>query len=123
MTNPQTGHKLSLFDLVILFLSIYVLSVLLLDVFIDFSAEESKLLGIIDDFICIVFIVDFFYRLYKAPSKRIFLQWGWIDLIASIPTFGVMRFGRAFRLLRILRILRTFRSIRHIVRHVYKSRP
>ncbi|MEP7196401.1 MAG: ion transporter [Saprospiraceae bacterium] len=122
MTTNQSNNKLSLMDLVILFLSIYVLVVLLIDVFVDFSPEMSKLLEIVDDFICIIFISDFVYRFIKAKSKLEFLKWGWIDLISSIPTFGVLRYGRAIRVIRILRILRTFRSVRNLVKHVYRSR-
>ncbi len=122
MTDKQSEHKITILDLIILFLSVYVLLVLLLDIFVRFSPEVSRLLEIIDDAICFVFLFDFAYRFFKAPSKLKFLKWGWIDLISSIPTFGYLRYGRMIRLFRILRILRAFRSVRHIVNHVYKSR-
>ena len=122
MTENQSEKKITLLDLLILILSVYVLLILLIDIFVKFSPEVSRLLEIIDNAICFVFIFDFVYRLVKAPSKLSFLKWGWIDLVSSIPTFGYLRYGRMIRLFRILRVLRAFRSVRHIVRHVYKSR-
>lgn len=50
------------------------------------------------------------------------MQWGWIDLISSIPTLDFMRAGRMLRLIRLLRILRAFRSTKHLVLHIFKRR-
>jgi voltage-gated potassium channel len=80
------------------------------------------MLVIIDDFICAVFLYDFCYRFYKAESKWKFMKWGWIDLISSIPTIGIVRVGRTVQLIRLLRILRAFRSIRHLVHHIFKRK-
>ena len=122
MTNNIKENKITILDLVILILSVYVLLALIIDTFVKFSPEISKLLQIIDDFICVIFILDFIIRFIKAPSKLNFLKWGWIDLISSIPTFGYLRYGRMIRVFRILRVLRAFRSVRHIIKHVYKNR-
>lgn len=121
--DKPTDHKiLSIFDLVIMILSIYVLLALLVDSFFSLSAEISRLLGFIDYFICIVFIIDFIRNLIIAPSMLGYLKWGWIDIISSIPTFGFLRFARLFRILRILRILRAFRSLKFIITHVFRTR-
>ena len=58
-------------------------------------------------------------RFRKAESKLAFMKWGWIDLIASIPTFDFMRAGRILRVIRIIRLIRAFRSTRHIIQHVF----
>ena len=50
------------------------------------------------------------------------MKWGWIDLIASIPTLDFMRAGRLLRLIRLIRIFRAFRSTKHIVQHVFKNK-
>lgn len=84
--------------------------------------EVTRLLNYIDNAICVIFLFEFVVRLRKAESKKAFLKWGWIDLIASIPTFPFMRAGRLFRLIRIIRILRAFRSARLIINHVFKNR-
>jgi voltage-gated potassium channel len=122
MKEPTESKPLSFFDVAILILSIYVLVALVIDSFFTLPPEISKLLGLIDNGICLVFIFDFIYNLVNAPSKLNYLKWGWLDLISSIPTFSYFRFGRFIRLVRILRVLRAFRSIRFIVKHLFKNR-
>lgn len=50
------------------------------------------------------------------------MRWGWIDLVASIPSLPFLRAGRALRLVRLLRILRAFRSTKYLIRHIFKSK-
>jgi voltage-gated potassium channel len=118
-TNTE---KIGFFNLLIVFLSVYVIIALLMDTFFKLPIEVSNLLSLIDDFICIIFIADFSIRLYYAKNKLKFLQWGWIDLLSSIPAFPFVRFGRVFRLVRLFRVLRGFRSIRVLVNHIYRNR-
>ena len=109
-------------SLIILILSLYVLISLVSTTFFNVSPEVQKILMQIDNFICIIFLIDFFYRFYKAPNKLNFLKWGWIDFISSIPFIDFLRVGRLLRLLRLLRILRAFKSVKHIAEHVYKDK-
>jgi voltage-gated potassium channel len=107
---------------VIVILSIYVLLALLIDSYFKLSPETSKLLFIIDNIICIIFLFDFFYRFYQAPSKKEFIKWGWIDFISSIPSFEFLRYGRLIRLFRLLRVMRAFRSVKYLTKHLFKNR-
>ena len=109
-------------DMTVVVLSIYVLAMLLVAAFVPLPREVQRLLLILDDAVCVVFLWDFFVRFRKAPNKWEFMKWGWIDFISSIPTAHFLHAGRAFRLLRLLRILRAFRSMRHLIRHLYHSR-
>lgn len=109
-------------SLIILILSLYVLISLVVTTFFSVTPEVHKILLQIDNFICIILLIDFFYRFYKAPSKLKFLKWGWVDFISSIPFIDFLRVGRLLRLLRLLRILRAFKSVKHIVEHVYKDK-
>jgi len=84
--------------------------------------DLHELLQIIDDRIFVIFLFDFFYRLYKAEIKRSFMKWGWIDLISSIPSLPFVRFGRLFRLIRLFRILRAFRSEKVLSQHIFRNR-
>jgi voltage-gated potassium channel len=120
--EPNTKEKLTPLNLIILILTIYVLLALLIDTFFNLPDELSKLLGIIDNIICILFIFDFFVRFFKANNKLDFLKWGWIDLISSIPTIAVLRYGRFVRLIRLVRLLRALRSTNKILTHVFKNR-
>lgn len=118
----EETHKLTFLDLVITVLSVYVLIALLVDSFFKLSDEVSRLLTMIDNGICIVFLYDFGYRFVKAKSKLKFMRWGWIDLISSIPTFSYLQYGRVFRLVRIIRIMRAFRSIRRLTQQIFQSK-
>jgi len=116
------NHKLTFLDLLVTILSIYVLFTLLIESIFTLPTQMSRLLSIIDDGICLVFLYDFVIRFIKAPSKLKFIKWGWIDLISSIPTCEYLRYGRLIRLLRLLRILRAFRSVRYLALHIFQTR-
>jgi voltage-gated potassium channel len=120
--DKKERNRLGFLNIFIVVLSIYVLVALIIDTFFKLNPELSRLLALIDDFICVVFLTDFGIRFYRAESKLEFMKWGWIDLLSSIPTLEYFRFGRALRLFRILRILRAFRSIRDFANHVFRHR-
>jgi voltage-gated potassium channel len=61
-------------------------------------------------------------RFYQAENKWEYMKWGWIDLIASIPTINFFRVGRSIRLIRLLRLLKTFRSANHLVNHIFRNK-
>jgi voltage-gated potassium channel len=122
MTTKTGTEKLGFLNLLILVLSIYVLVVLLVDTFFKLPTEVSRVLSMADNAICFVFLVDFGTRFSRATNKLKFMQWGWIDLVSSIPTLDFMRAGRMLRLIRLLRILRAFRSTKHLVQHIFRRR-
>ena len=123
--TEQTKNSENVFgglSLIILILSFYVLISLVATSFFSLTPEVHKILSQIDNFICIIFLIDFFYRFYQAPNKLKFLKWGWVDFISSIPFIDFLRVGRLLRLLRLLRILRAFKSVKHIAEHAYKDK-
>lgn len=122
MESSAEPKKLGVLDILVLILSIYVLGALIVDTFFIVPYEMSRVLGFLDNTICVFFILEFFLRLYQAENKWQYLKWGWIDLISSIPNIDFLRAGRTLRLIRIFRILRAFRSTKNIVTHIFKSR-
>ena len=125
MTAPNPAikaAKLSFLELLILLLSVYVLAALFAQTVFPLTPETDRLIDRIDFIICLVFVFEFCYRLYRAPSKLGFLQWGWIDLAASVPMFDFLRWGRLVRVVRILRILRAFRSTRRLISYLFRNR-
>jgi voltage-gated potassium channel len=115
-------NTLTSLNIIAIILSIYVLLIFIIQTIFNLPVEVIKVLDFIDNIICVFFLVDFFSRFYKAENKLLFLKWGWIDLISSIPTFDALRFGRLLRLIRLIRILRAFRSTKHIINHIYKKK-
>ena len=104
--RPRGARLIAYLDLLVILLSVYVLGALAVDTFFRLPPEVSELLQDIDLFICIFFLADFCIRFHYAPSKRRFMRWGWVDLIASIPAIEPLRIGRMLRLLRLIRLLR-----------------
>jgi voltage-gated potassium channel len=124
MTAPSQDEKnsVTIFQIFMVVLSIYVLIALFVDSMFELSPEMKGLINRIDFLVCIIFMGDFFYRLYQAPSKLKFLRWGWIDFISSIPMLDMFRGGNAFRIIRILRMLRAFRSVKILLKFLLRNR-
>lgn len=121
-TQDSGSDKLNYLNTIIIFLSIYILGALAVDTLYDLPEETSRLLDYIDHFICGIFILDFIIRFSQAKNKWQFMEWGWIDLLSSIPAVGYFRVGRIYRLIRLLRVLRAFRSVRAILKHVFRDK-
>lgn len=122
MSQPDKKENLNFLNLLVLVLSCYVLIALLADTLLKLPPQISILLHYIDNGICVVFLIDFSVRYRQAENKRHFMRWGWIDVLASIPTMDVMRAGRLLQLIRIIRLIRAFQSTRHIVQHIFRNK-
>jgi voltage-gated potassium channel len=77
---------------------------------------------VVDLLLSIVFLIDFLVRLRRAPARGdyFFRQFGWADLLASLP-FPQIKVLRIFRLIRVFRLLRRY-GARNIVRSLVKDR-
>jgi voltage-gated potassium channel len=107
-----TGYRL--FVLMISVVSLLVIGAMML---VPMDEQTYRLLGLIDVMACSIFFVDFLRQMIKAESKlKYFFTWGWLDLIASIPSVDAFRWGRAARIVRIAQVLRGIRSVRHLIR-------
>lgn len=111
--------ELTSWDLFLGGLSIYVLVALTLEMLLPLTQDIRNALNFIDTAICILFLGDFFWRLWRSENKLQFLKWGWIDFFSSIPSLDIFRWGRLFRLFRILRLIRSAK----ILYETYKKSP
>jgi len=114
--------KITVWQIVMLFLSVYVLIAVFVETIFPLAPETSDLLNWVDNLACMVFLGDFFFHLITAKSKRAYLKWGWIDLVSSIPDIQILRWGRFVRVIRILRILRGIRSTKLILQFLFANR-
>jgi len=99
--------KLSIYEKLILLLSIYVVGELYVSSIFHFSQTTTILLEKIDFGICIIFLSDFFYFLFKSNNKLKYFRSHWVDFISSIPFVGILRVGRFVRIVRIFRLVRS----------------
>jgi voltage-gated potassium channel len=122
MNEDFAKKELSLFNIIILVLSFYILISLIASTFFELSNEIEILLNYIDNFICIIFLIDFGIRFKNAHNKLIFMKWGWIDLVSSIPFLDLFRAGRILRLIRLIRIFRALKSVKLIIDHINRNK-
>ena len=121
-TQQEAAERLTPLQVVTLILSVYVLIALFVQSVFHLSPGADAFLDRIDFYVCLVFLTDFFVRLYRAPSKPAFLRWGWIDFVSSIPMLDIFRVGRVVRIIRIFRILRAFRSTKNLLNFLLRDR-
>lgn len=120
--QSEYQNTVSFWQIVILVLSIYVLFALTLEWLFPLPDQALILLRWIDAGICLVFIGDFFIRLFRVKNKLQFLKWGWIDLVSSIPFLPLARWGRLARIARILMVMRSVRSAKALLTMIFQSR-
>ena len=103
------GNPYNLFILVVTVFSLAVMVLLLLPL----DKESRDLLTFYDNAACVIFLIDFAYNISGSrPRSAYFIhQRGWLDLLGSIPSFGVFQFTALFRLARLSRLARIARLL------------
>ncbi len=109
-SEPQHGNAYNIFILVLTIFSLIIMGLLILPL----DSDTLELLRVYDNIICVVFLIDFALNLRQARSKSdyFFRRRGWLDLIGSIPSLGILRFTALFRLARLSRLARIMRLLR-----------
>lgn len=108
-------------NILVFFLSLYVIVALVVDTFFHLSPEMHALLVDIDYAVCVIFFIDFLHRFFSAKNKWQYMRWGWIDLISCIP-MNFFLAGRLFRIFQLIRVLRAIRSIELITHFFFKDK-
>lgn len=110
-TTLKHSNAYNIFILVLTVLSLVIMVVMLLPL----SDATISLLQVYDNLICVIFLIDFFLNLRgSSPKSAYFIhERGWLDLLGSIPSFGLafkysglLRLARLSRLARISRLMR-----------------
>ncbi|MGZ3628612.1 MAG: ion transporter [Ktedonobacteraceae bacterium] len=94
------------YELFIMALSVLSIFNLIVE-FLPIDPYVQNLVVIFDWAITPIFLGDFCYRLFSAPSKvgYFFKGGGWLDFIGSLP-FPALRLARLFRMWRVYRVMR-----------------
>ncbi len=109
--QPRLSNAYELFILLMTIYSLVIMAALLLPRVSDATAQ---VLNVYDNAICVIFLFDFGLRWKRATSKRGYFIGGrgWLDLLGSIPSFGVFHLTALFRLARLSRLARITRLMR-----------
>jgi voltage-gated potassium channel len=120
----KTKHSIwTGYQLFMLILCLYALGALAAQSLIHFEPEARRILDYADYAVCALFLVDFLVSLHQAENRwRYFFSWGWLDLLSSIPSLDVARWGRFARVVRVFRVLRGLRATRILSSVVLKRR-
>lgn len=99
----DTSYELFIFALSILSLVNWTLY------FVISDPQVIDVLVALDLLLSLIFLGDFFYRLFTAESKMNYFikQFGWLDLLGSLP-FPRAKIARISRVLRALRLMRRY---------------
>ncbi len=122
----RQGNAYQIFILVLTVLSLVIMVWLLMPV----SEQTRKLLNIYDNLICFIFLYDFTMHMIdarKSKTSYFIKERGWLDLLGSIPSFGITQYGGLLRLARLSRLARITRLMRgqnkkEIVDDIVKNR-
>src|SRR5574342_402954 len=107
----QPSNSYNIFILVLTVLSLAIMVVMLLPL----NDETIKLLTVYDNLICFVFLIDFYLNMRGAAKKSDYFikERGWLDLLGSIPSLGLLtNAGKYAGLLRLARLSRLARIAR-----------
>ena len=111
------------YDMVMLTLSLFALGALAARTVVRLQPETVGVLEYADTAVCIAFFVDFLWSLWRAHDRAHYIvTWGWLDLLSSLPSVDVLRWGRLARVLRILRVVRGVRASRFLALLILRRR-
>jgi hypothetical protein len=124
MTDTKPIHselKSTGYEIFIGILSLLSIFNLILAYAID-DPDLTNILLLINVLLSGIFLIDFSFRLFTAPSKSeyFFRQFGWADLLASLP-LEQLKILRIFRLVRVYRLMREV-GLKNVVRALVKDR-
>ena len=113
---PRRSNSYELFILVLTVMSLTIMGLQFAGNvgLLPLTSQELELLNVYDNVTCIIFLVDFAMNMIQTRPRRDYFigRRGWLDLIGSIPSFGISQFGSLLRLARISRLTRITRLLR-----------
>jgi voltage-gated potassium channel len=119
------GNAYEIFILVLTIFSLLLIALQLLPI----DDNTRFLVGVYDDIVCVVFLIDFAYNVaITRPRREYFIdERGWLDLIGSIPVIPGLPYTGLLRLARVARLVRIRKALggqagRELLRDVIRNR-
>ena len=106
MLRSRRDASNGIYDLFVVALTIFSLAMVAVYYLLPLTEATEQALLWIDIPISLIFLADAFGSLRRAPDKRAYLKWGWLDFLGSIPLILPLRIARLARLVRAWRTLR-----------------
>lgn len=109
-------------NMLILFLSAYVVFALLYGYAQPQNPELNEYLQYGDTVSCVFFLADALLRWLAATDRIAYWKYGWIDVLSSIPNVVPLRWGRVFLALRIIRAVRAVRATMRLSEYFFENK-
>jgi voltage-gated potassium channel len=123
VTGTLEQHKSPTYLVFMLFVSLFALGVMALELTSQIAPESKEIIDWVDVFLCLLFFIDFVFQLVRAKDrKKYLLTWGLLDLASCVPMVDALRWARGVRMMRIIRVLRCARSARILVRLLFEKK-
>jgi voltage-gated potassium channel len=123
MLSPPASSASPGYQVFMLVLCLFSIGILAFQVSRPSDPEVVAILTYADVAVCLVFLFDFGRSVVKAENRwRYLVTWGWIDLLSSIPTLDLARWGRIARVLRIARVIRGLHATQLLAGLLMKNR-
>jgi voltage-gated potassium channel len=109
---PVVRHHGNSYEIFILVLTVLSLAVMACELLPLSDATETAL-TVWDNLICILFLGDFLFNLTGSHPRGEYFwhERGWLDLLGSIPSLGILRITALLRLARLSRLARIVRLL------------
>jgi voltage-gated potassium channel len=93
------------YEIFIIFISVLSVVNLFVTLIPGLNPQAVGVVQITNFFLTFIFLADFVFRLLSAGSKKhyFFFDWGWADLLASVPFLRILRLFRIFKAYRLLK--------------------
>ncbi len=108
------GRKSNAYQIFILVLTVLSLAIMVW-LLMPISEQTRNLLNWYDNAVCFIFLYDFTMNMLDARKNKtnyFIKERGWLDLLGSIPSFGLTTYGGLLRLARLSRLARIGRLLR-----------
>jgi len=102
------------YEVIMVILAVIAVILAIIDISTSTGLNEWQL--ILDNVILVIFVADYFIRLFSAKNKKIFIRENIFDLIAIIPINSAFRAFRFVRLIRILKLVKLVKVFAYIMR-------
>jgi len=96
-------------------LSILAVLMLLFEYTTKLDPLEIDVFYILDEFILLIFAIDYFTRLYLAENKKHFFKKNIIDLIAIIPFNSLFQAARILKISKVVKLVRLIKLLRAFI--------
>ncbi|MGL5151053.1 MAG: potassium channel family protein [Clostridium sp.] len=108
----KVDKKTIIYESIMSLLALILLFSIMIEMSMDLSEDAIRNIRYIDNSVWLIYVIDYFYRLYKAKDKKQFVKYNKIDLVTIIPykifeyILSFLGVGNAHVIAKLVKVLR-----------------